>query len=991
MATLGVGVLAGTPAEPPWGVAATPWEQRLGNHRARIQVAAAADAVRVHLPWRRHDRNPQDKAVWVVCAATGERLRNAVPAAIGREAGDLVFQAAQPGEYLAYTMPFELKGKWFPTTLYDRPEVTADAAWLEKHGLTSAALAAGAWRALPEATVTAFEARTDFDRMDPMELAATADETARLLAAHPQAGCLLFPEDRRSPIRMTADLPWSWIGRGPMDRFAGEAQRNEFYVFQIGLYAARADVEDVGLAFGDLRAPTGAVLPAARLRCFNTAGTDWLGRPFAKTVPIAKGSVQALWIGVDVPAEATPGTYEGVITVSPTGQQALPLRLSLTVTPAVLADRGDAELWRMSRLRWLDSTVGTEDEVTRPYTPVTVTGTTVGCLGRSVRFGDGGLPTAIRAGDADLLATPVRFVVEADGRALSWRTGEARVTASTPARATLAAEQAADGLTLTCRATLEFDGYCRFTLGLRAERAVDLRDCRLEIPLRKDFPTYMMGLGCKGGYRPERWDWKWDVRKYQDSLWIGNVDGGLHLKLKGPDYRRPLGNIHYHRQPLRLPDAWYNDGRGGCTIAAAGDGVVLRAYSGARHLAAGQELHFDFDLLITPVKPLDLKAHCAQRYYHRSVPDPAEVVAQGANIINLHHGNALNPFINYPFLRSPELGQYVARAHAAGAKVKLYYTIRELTNHVPELWALRSLGDEIYVDGNGGGFAWLCEHLEDHYAPAWHTPFADGTWCCSISQTGLSRWHNYYLEGLSWLCANLGIDGLYLDEIGYDREIMKRVRRVLDRQRPGALLDLHSWNHFNEQAGWANCLNLYLENLPYLDSLWIGEGRNYDEGPDHWLVEASGIPFGLFSEMLEGGGNPWRGMLYAMTSRLPYCGNPAPLWRLWDQFGLADAEMLGYWSPACPVRTGHDDVLATVYRRPGRSLVCLASWAKAPVDCRLSVDWQGLGLDPARTVLTAPAIEGLQAEKRFRPADPLPVAPAGGWILMVSETAHAGS
>ena len=41
---------------------------------------------------------------------------------------------------------------------------------------------------------------------------------------------------------------------------------------------------------------------------------------------------------------------------------------------------------------------------------------------------------------------------------------------------------------------------------------------------------------------------------------------------------------------------------------------------------------------------------------------------------------------------------------AKGCKVKLYYTIRELTNVVPEIWALRSLGDEILQGGNGGGF-----------------------------------------------------------------------------------------------------------------------------------------------------------------------------------------------------------------------------------------------------------------------------------------------
>jgi len=47
---------------------------------------------------------------------------------------------------------------------------------------------------------------------------------------------------------------------------------------------------------------------------------------------------------------------------------------------------------------------------------------------------------------------------------------------------------------------------------------------------------------------------------------------------------------------------------------------------------------------------------------------------------------------------------------------------RELTNHAPELFALRSLGDEVLSHGPGGGYSWLQEHLGDDYIAAWHVP-----------------------------------------------------------------------------------------------------------------------------------------------------------------------------------------------------------------------------------------------------------------------------
>ena len=97
---------------------------------------------------------------------------------------------------------------------------------------------------------------------------------------------------------------------------------------------------------------------------------------------------------------------------------------------------------------------------------------------------------------------------------------------------------------------------------------------------------------------------------------------------------------------------------------------------------------------------------------------------------------------------------------------------------------------------------------------------------------------------------------------------MKRVRKILNRTNPGALIDLHSANQFNPRDGFANSANLYLEHFPYLDRLWFGEYFDYNSSPDFWLIEVSGIPYGLMGEMLQDGGNRWRGMLYGMNDRL---------------------------------------------------------------------------------------------------------------------------
>ncbi len=64
----------------------------LGNQRALIRVESAADAVWVHIPWRRRDAGPEKKSVILLDAKTRTRIKNIVTVDINREYGDLIFQ-----------------------------------------------------------------------------------------------------------------------------------------------------------------------------------------------------------------------------------------------------------------------------------------------------------------------------------------------------------------------------------------------------------------------------------------------------------------------------------------------------------------------------------------------------------------------------------------------------------------------------------------------------------------------------------------------------------------------------------------------------------------------------------------------------------------------------------------------------------------------------------------------------------------------------------
>ncbi|MBM4034937.1 MAG: hypothetical protein FJ291_24605 [Planctomycetes bacterium] len=969
-----------------YGVAS--WPDTFGNHRARVLVAEKAEAVWTHIPWRRRDRDPEKKHIQVVEAATGREVANVCRAAVQREFGDIAFQPPAAGEYHVYYMPYKIQPNWgWYGGDYLPAKQSADPAWLQANGLAAEQLAQGKWKQLPQAKAVEIQARTEFERLDPMEVPATAEEMKALLAKHPQP-YLVFPEDRRFPIRMADELPLRWIERGPSGELRGDAQRNEFYAFQLGIYAARQPLEELAVECSELRPERGWAFPASAVRCFNLGGTDWLGRAFRKSVSVPQGKVQALWFGVDVPRDARPGEYHASVTVRPRGAEPTTVKLTLAVSDNVLEDRGDGEPWRHSRLRWLDSAIALDDDTVPPYPPLRTRGWTVSCLGREVQLDETGFPRSIRCGERELLAAPVSFAVETASGGGKSSDGTLKITKRSPGAVAWEAKSLAEPLAVQCNGSMESDGYLHFSVLFTvhrpaAVREVELRDLRLEIPFRREAATYLMGIGRKGGYRPKEWAWKWGGPIYYDSFWLGDVSAGLWCELRGASYCGPMVNLYWRLKQLAPPETWHNGGKGGVTVGEDGDKVLVRAYSGPRRLDAKAELHFEFALIPTPVKPLNPAKHFAERYWHSDDSDHAPgsvAVENGANVINIHHATPPNPYINYPFLAADKLAAYTKGAHERGAKVKIYYTVRELTNHIVEIWALRSLGHEVLAPGGGGGYPWLREHLGSDYAPAWYHRFPDGDVCAAIVNTGASRWYNYYLEGLAWLLKNCQIDGLYLDDVSYDRNILRRMRKIMERERPGCLIDLHSNTGFSRGPA-----NQYLEFFPYVDRLWFGESFNYNDPPDYWLVEISGIPFGLMGEMLQDGGNRWRGMLYGMTARMPWCMDPKPIWKVWDSFGISEAKMLGYWDPACPVKTNHKDVLATAYVRKGKALIALASWAKEQVPCRLAIDWKALGLNPEKSTLLAPAVEGYQQAADFKPADPIPVPPGRGWMLLLAE------
>ncbi len=993
------------------------YDSGFGNHRIMVG-AEQAKYVRVHLPWRRRDCNPECIGVRICYTPEGkvketgvgtDEVLNIKIENPGREEGCLVFEAPVSGVYEIYYLPYTMDGwPYSPDTVYLHPdEMTPDKDWLDAMDEAQ----------ITEGKVLHYECRTDFDNFYPMGIPMTAEETAAFSPA--DVPFFTVTESRLRPIQMKHQFPYIWVHRSAEDRLVltDTAHRNEHYVFQIAVCAA-CDLENVQIRFYD---GDGRALTDEKCVCFNFLGRDADGVWFAIHRNAAAGEILPLWCGIpfedwEIPAN---GIVEltAEITAANTDHTER-VRIVLHVENTTLPGNGDNELWRMSRLFWLNSDIAVSDDVIEPYLPIEHDDRecSLKLLGRKVWTDALGLPSRICSYFNDeggigekaheILREGIRLHIEKEGAV---RTADKAPVPEKEIKGTgttvLRSSAARNDVAIESHIKYEADGHIDCKIHLTALDEGDY-SFALQVPVASEIASTMMGMCYTAGRVPAWWEYKWTTDRVGNMLWLGCVHAGIQVKLMQED--EFWG--HWGDHDSILPEFWHNGGRGKMTVRSlpADSTVLFEGLSGRMHLCAGESRLMHFHILITPFHPIDYRYHWTQHI----AGGTTDLYRDEGRTIGLNfHASQENPYINYPFVFPDRMKAFVDKYHEDGLRVQIYYTVRELSTYCREIWALRALGDEIYnpdvnsvvisdffvpenekISRTGMAFspnrwrggAWLIEHLTDGYVGAWHQPLFNGDCDCSVGMQGVSRWHNYYLRGLKWLLDEVGIDSIYLDDIGYDRRIMKRLRRILKASGKQGDVTIHSGDGRMNFYGYVSPINKYMEHFAYADSLWIGEGYKYSEIPyDFYMTEISGIPFGLMNDMLQDGGNPWRGLIYGMTCRLdqkPVVGRILTTLR---NFGIEDSRMLGYWHPECPVTAENDQVRATTYiREDGSVMVALATWYPGNGSYLVFVNKEQLGIE-GDYEFYAPAIEDFQNEAVFPSGKPIPFEQGKGWLFML--------
>ena len=728
------------------------------------------------------------------------------------------------------------------------------------------------------------------------------------------------------------------------------------------------------------------------ITCFNKGGIDLNGKEFSKTISVNSRKTQALWFGIEIPENTKKGSYMSQIIINPKNYIADTIFVELNVSDKGIANYGDDNPKNMSRMRWLNSTIGTgKDFIIKPFTPVSVSNNIISILGRDIKLNNFGFPenifsyfteemTKLKEEKEGILAHPIKFdIIKKNNLKVEWKTNSYKINQTHKSSTYWESTNISNDFTMNVSGVLEYDGMLDYKINIIANKDVNIKDIKLQIPMEKEAAKYILGLGLKGGKFKENLTWKWDVTKHQEGAWLGNINKGLQYVLRDETYERPLNTNFYQAKPLNLPNSWYNNKKGGINITSENGIVNIENYSGERSMKEGETLNFNIRFLITPFKTIDTKEHFKTRFVHKYVPVDSVIKFNGT-IVNVHHANEINPYINYPFYNIEKQKAYIEEAHSKGIRVKLYNTIRELSYKAHELFALKSLGDEILNDGKGGGHSWLQEHFKSKYHSAWHATEVNDA---AILNKGTSRWTNYYIEGINWLAKNNKIDGLYLDDIAFSRATVKRIANVFNKHRDSFVIDLHSANQYNNRDGFINSAFLYMEHFPYISRLWFGEYFQYDLEPDYWLTEVSGIPFGLTGEMLEKGGRPYHGLIYGMTTRVYHIYNPGAIWNLFKEFDIENSEMLGYWVEKTPIKIDNNKIKSTIYKHNDKVLIVIGSWSDKDENIELKINWNKLGINKEKARLRSPNIEGLQNYNTFKIDKAIPINRNSGLILIL--------
>lgn len=647
------------------------------------------------------------------------------------------------------------------------------------------------------------------------------------------------------------------------------------------------------------------------------------------------------------------------------------------------------------------------DTVPPPWTPMRRAGMGFSVWNREIVLGEALQPSAIVAGGSEMLADQVQLDLQAAGLTI----GEPQCTLERKTGIVWEAPVSAEGLSGTLTLSAEFDGFMKYTLHLQPDGAnAGLDRMVLEIPLPGEAAQYYnhASLGTPPGHdlvenRGDAGELEGELAlPFSYSVWLGDTERGINWVAEDDQWWRPA-------DPNRA-----------IVMQREGEAASLRVNFVEERLEIDEPVTFEWAILATPSKPLDERflrdLYLVQRAFYLNDEMTGLASDTGAYIRAMADAGA-NAFCQWSWgdksvwnedfsapayrptplnaIRRDALREAIEMSREAGIEHVILYSLWAVITDWPGIepwWQEMPLHPLLPTTGG--------------YKQCSARPFAD--WHLSELARTISEVGNtgVYLDGGASprVCTNIHHGHGYVDEQGNlhgsygvfgQREHLKRIYHLFH----GGMID--------DGLVYVHHSGVFLPAIESFADIHHG-GEGSDFVMDDFIGKFYGRPFGLpvtFTRWNvpwypERRINSWRlslladatikatpQMVVSKTSEWPegrrenlnkgYDDASQPVWWIWQahkQFPFEGSRWLPHWEIGEFVQIGGDssNLYAAMHLNEGRAaLLTVSSFRDEPTQVELSVDWRGMGFDPA-TVTVTDAITG----------EPVPVT-ADGMTLEV--------
>ena len=612
-------------------------------------------------------------------------------------------------------------------------------------------------------------------------------------------------------------------------------------------------------------------------------------------------------------------------------------------------------------------------KIPSPFIPLRVSAEglthTVDVIGRSYTFGADGMISSINSQGKELLASPMRLVLEEDGVSAQFcddyskNESESFIQSRSDESAVICGCKQSQRFIIDFCTTVNFDGSCDIDLklmprGLTVAQALGVEGFEplkfkldklwLEIPLKNELCDlyHMFPSGDKYCYDGS-------VIKSSSTAGSGKIPkSGFHIPFK------PI--LWFGNESLGLgwfaenDRGWQNEeGNRAIEILKTENETVLRIHlldshptnwtseytKGFMHY---QPIDFHFGFQATPVKPypknpyihnaLHLDCGIKIKGNYRDFLDKENrfdrLKEKGVTTLILHEKwNKSQNWFELSEFTEAQVKHIADECHKRGIKVYTYFGY-EISTMSP-MWS--QLSDKVVnknAEGKFGG-GW------------WRVPFQRALSVCYNNE-----YADYFIDGIARIMDNCNIDGVYLDSTANPRFCCSMEHGCGWRDANGSIHGSYPINSIRalfrklhdtvkSRGGHINVHFYGVVNftvLPYIDQVWCGEtlqselmqGKTECLDLDFFRTEYIGRNMGVPTEFLAYERRPlWKfedalscAVLHGILPRPNDIEYPLELmsrvWEIFDGFPIANSKWMPYWENNA--KSSDDRVKVSYYR-----------------------------------------------------------------------------